>query len=95
MMHILCEINTNPITYPIDTHRRRRLIPMLSHIPHEQIQALHPPMHTYILCPTQIILNTKNTKIYQVFYIKIKYKIYNNKRIDHQSEVNSLYIKEQ
>ena len=31
-MHILCEINTDPVTYPIDARQRWRLIPVLSHI---------------------------------------------------------------
>ena len=82
MMHILCEIDTDPITYPIDACWRWRSIPMLSHILRRQIQAPHPLAHAYILHST---LNTSNTgdtkKIYILsFYIKIKYKIYYNKR---------------
>ena len=36
-MHILYEINTSPITYPIDAHRRQRLIPVLSHALHGHV----------------------------------------------------------
>ena len=51
-------IDTNLITYPIDTCQRQRLIPMLSHIPHRQTQAPHPHIHAYTLCHLQ----KKNTK---------------------------------
>ena len=46
--HILYKINTNPISYPIDTLWRWRSIPMLSHIPCGQVQVPHPPSHAYI-----------------------------------------------
>ena len=36
MIHILCEIDTNAITYPIDARQRQRSIPVLSHIPRGQ-----------------------------------------------------------
>ena len=78
-MHILCEIDTNPITSPIDAHQRWRSIPTLSHIPCGQIQVPHLLTHTYTLHPAQNTSNTGDTKNILSFYIKIKYTIYYDK----------------
>ena len=85
--HIFYEIDTDPITYPIDAHQRWRSIPVLSHIPRGQIQVLHPLMRAYILHPTQNSSNTGNTKNILSFHIKIKYKIYYNKNKMFKNEV--------
>ena len=67
-MHILWEIDTDSVTYPIDTRRRQRLIPMLSHIPRGQIQVPHSHPHTYTLHCLQ------NTQSIKYFLYQIKYK---------------------
>ena len=73
-MHILCRIDTNPVTYPIDACWRRRLTPMLSHILHGRTQA--PYLH---IC-TYILHHPKHTKILSLLY-QIKNKIYYNKTV--------------
>ena len=62
------EINTDPVTYPIDAHQRWRSTPMLSHILRGRTQAPCPCIRAYIPCCLQ------NTQKYQVFLYQIKYK---------------------
>ena len=71
MMHILCGIDTNPVTYPIDARWRQRLTPVLSHIPRGQTQAPYLRIRAYIL------RRSKHTKILSLLY-QIKYKKYYN-----------------
>ena len=46
-----CEIDTDPITYPIDAHWRRTSIPVISHTPHGQITPQAPRLVTHAYTP--------------------------------------------
>ena len=63
-------IDTDPITYPVDTCRRRTLIPMISHTPHEwnTSQALCLVTHTYISKPREIQTKKEYRNILSVIY---------------------------
>ena len=49
--HISCEINTNPITYPIDVHWRWISIPVISHTPRGQDTPQVPCLVTHAYTP--------------------------------------------
>ena len=77
-MHIFYEIDTDPVTYPIDAHWRRRSTSTLSHIPHGQTWVPHLLIHTYISHTTRNILNKNTKKNIELLYWLIS-QTFNNK----------------
>ena len=71
-MHILYEIDTNPVTYPIDACQRWRSIPMLSHF-HMDKYKCHIWPCAHIPCTLHRTHQTKEHKNIKSFiYIMIK-----------------------